>query len=718
MGNPIKIGGAALLIYAMQCAPADADPIITPIFAGVQAFLAAGGLVTAAGGLTALGQITLAVASLGLSIGLQALAGKPKAREIDPGQAKDTFKSDESSEIRAIGRVRIGGLKAFGNTNGANRYRVICHCKGEVDGVEEYYLGGREVIVDSDGAVSSPPYAKLGGSWVYIKEKAGTGSETAWTELITAFPTLWTAEHRIRGIAQSLIQYISPGLSSSKFLELYQSGVPDLEKVMRVDKPFDPRTGTYTWTQNGVLCLLHIAVSFPRFSFDDFDLAQIAVEATKADALIPKKGGGTVKRCLCSGVWPSEDPRGDILDQVKRSLGLEIRQTSNDKYGIFIIDDNRPAEHFIEQRDIIDLVWRSGPENVERPNICRVKYYSPERNYVMAEIDLKDVPWARVQNEIDRVGEQIIDINLPFCQNASQAQHIARRMFAEKRGESGVVITNFAGLAVWGRRTVDIDFPDIGIKRCEILPPRINDSEGTVEIPFIVQPALEEWNVDVHEAVPPPAIPDLAFTSNITTPSTPSSATVVTYPNTTKHSRVAIALPAGATDLEASYRTYSGGVASSWVGLTEYAGDSGYRHAYTSTDLTGVLCDFRVRGVNGVGDVSFWSETLNVSPAQNNTAPAAPLLTGSNNTFDLILTLYMRAPDSLNVAYCIYDPHGSAPPVTVAVKPGELFTYTYTYTILEASQTLTFTATAYNSANVASSTASLSFTIAGSGGGG
>ncbi|MBN9069162.1 MAG: hypothetical protein J0H60_22640, partial [Rhizobiales bacterium] len=243
-----------------------------------------------------IGSILPTALAVGASLATSLLAGRPR---IDPGKYKDTFKESSGSEINAIGRSELGGLRAFGNTKGADRYRLVCHAKGPLVAIEEYKLGGRAVTVDSDGTVSSPPYAKSAGSYVTWLTKIGDGTETAWPQLITAFPSIWTTDHRVRGIAQSLIKYVSPGFTSSRFVKMYQGGEPSGSIVGRFNTCYDPRDvtqdkanqSTWKWTMNGILGAARIMLSYPDLTADSFDWAQIAAEATKADALVTTKTG-------------------------------------------------------------------------------------------------------------------------------------------------------------------------------------------------------------------------------------------------------------------------------------------------------------------------------------------------------------------------------------------------------------------------------------------
>lgn len=557
-------------------------------------------------------------------------------QKIDPGQYKNTFKdSANQSEIRAIGRVRVGGLKAFGNTTGKSCYRLICHTKGKWTATEEHFLGGREITVDDDGYVSSPPWVRPNGnSWVRIRSKVGDGAETAWSELISAFPPLWTAAHRVRGISQSLVKYVSPGVDSPKFAKLYQGGAPDYERVGRAEPVYDPRDGsqsttnpaTYKWRDNGILGAAHVLRSFPSISASDLDYADIALEAAKAEALVATKTG-TQERCRAWGFWTSESPRGDVMEQVLLSIGAEIVPTSDNKYSIRLIDDVRVPELTLTARDIIDLQLRSGPESVERPNVCRVKYYSPERNYEIAEIDLTGIAWARVQSEIDRVGEQYYDVELPFCPSASQAQRIARRLFALARADTGIVTTNFVGLAAWGVPVVDIEFPDLDVtETCAIGTPRVNDEDGTVEIPFVVWPTLEPWNPATMEAAAPDPIPNLQFESDLPTPAAPAEYALVVYPSGARETRIRYTGVTGGTTSEANYRTYSAEGPSAWASLTKFtAGDKYF--AYGPPVAEGGRADFRVRWFNADEEGSYFSDLLTANPvAINNAVPSPPSL--------------------------------------------------------------------------------------------
>lgn len=671
----IRVALAFGLLVAWT-APAAADPV-TLLGTAISALLTAANLaplVPTFIGLTAFSNFLASAIIAGAAYFLTPRGGG----KIDPGKAKETFEASETSEIRLIGRGRLGGLVAFGSTNQTNRYRLVLHARA-LDGIEDHFLGGFEVVRNDAGEVLSKPYVIGGTKYIFLKSDLGDPAKTAWSDLVSAFPALWTSNHRARGIAQTLVRYVSPGLTSARFLRLYQGGIPEYNVVARGERIYDPREGghdpddptTFTWSDNGILAILHVTVSFTRFAYDDFDLAQIADAADDADASVATLTGSE-PRARAWGVWASEGALGDTLSQLLQSVGAEFFTTDAGLIGIRLIDDNRDEELTMAARHVVGLDWRSGPESVERPNRLRLRYYSPERRYEMAEIDLSGQDWARIDAEITAVGEQILDVDLPFCPSASQAQRIGRRLFAMARGDRGVLTTNMVGMAAWGLRVIDIEVPDLETTlRCTVLPPRARDGDGTVEIPFLVLPELDPWDETTMEAPAPVDVPEIVYAGASDAPAAPTAACVVQKLDSSYETRIAVPAPSGGTfgvniaALECAYRTVNL-LPSEWRQMTGFAGTGATTFYIAGNALMGVPSQFRQRGSNSDDENTAWSAMLSATPAIDNSAPAAPIFNFNIGTGELTV----RAT-SLNLSYIrVTDP--SAVSTNYTLRPGEV----------------------------------------------
>lgn len=719
------LSGAAL---GASVSPALADPISLTLI-GVNALL--GTSLTASTviiGTLTIGQAIGTALAVGGSLLVGALNRPKKSRgAIDPSAARSTFETSQSGEIRCVGRARIGGIKIFGNTALLDRWRLIAHCRGAISGVEEHFLGGREVIVEADGRVSTPPYRNDAGSYVYIYGKAGNAAEVAWPGLITAFPQQWTAAHRVRGIAQSVIRYASPGLGDAtaqeKFQQLYQSGAPEYERVQRGELIYDPRTGSSAWSDNGVLVVLHILLGFPEFDLADFDSAFVATEADYADELVATRTGPE-PRSRAWGVWDdAETDRGELLRQVLLSTGCELVARPGDLIGIRLVDDERAAEITIPWRHIVEFGLKAGPDGVERPNRCRVKYYSPERNYDLAEINLVFDPtavpavplaWSVSQNEIDRVGERSVEYVLPFCPSAAQAQRIARRLFATARADSGLVQTNLAGLACWGAKTVAFEIEDLGQTLiCEVQPARVDDAAGLVEMPFVVAPDLAPWNPASDEALPPDTLPDMQyFSQSVAAPSLPpASVTVVYYPVAASYeTRVSFpSIPGGLSYYEAVFRTFPAGLASTWSSFVAET----LPYAWASGSLAGQDIDIRFRLFDLEISPTPWSPTLSAVPAVDPSPPPVATIgavltidePGNNN-----VVVTVTAPSAMRLAGM--NMTGSGSPGLVDARPAQVWTWQVAVPNRGLlAQDFTWTATALGSFGAAAAESSVTVTL-------
>ncbi|MEM8664210.1 MAG: phage tail protein, partial [Pseudomonadota bacterium] len=406
-------------------------------------------------GLTAAGVTAAQVGGFVLTaaaVGAQLLFRPRVPRAPQPDDLKNTSESEEGPGRFAFGRVRVGAKVVFGKTREYEIFQLLAHYHGPTAGIEEWFYDGRVIIVSETGKVASPPFAKFrDNSFITLEHKPGDGTETSYLALRQAFTGQWTTAHRLRGIAQTLAIFENPGQASPKFTRLYNGGIKQLERVERAGEFFDPRDGETRWTMNSALICLHYRRLRPGVTLADFDLDDIAVTADACDALVNTRNGPEPRSQLTGG--GEGQITIEMLADMYRSAGLEERRTAEGKITFRLIEDNPSAEIAFTDRRIIDRVLTKGPEGVQRPNVCRVKYFSPERQYTVAEIPLQtfdgpgatyDGPaWARVEDEIAAYGEHETTVELPFCPSAAQAQRIARRQFHEERAAGGAILTTF-----------------------------------------------------------------------------------------------------------------------------------------------------------------------------------------------------------------------------------------------------------------------------------
>jgi len=323
------------------------------------------------------------------------------------------------------------------------------------------------------------------------------------------------------------------------------------------------------------------------------------------------------------------------------SAGIELRDTGSGKWGLFFIEDDPVSELTLTSDHIIEIApLQIGPDGVKRPNIVSLTYFSPERRYENAEIGLHEqdemgdylaADWSRIDNEIEKYGDQEYAIQLTFQMDFARAQQIARRLFHMNRAGSATLKTNWAGLAAWGKKVITIEVPGVGaggasvFLKCRKGAMRVDDTSGTCEIPVQIIPAELQtpWDPATMEAAAPPVLEPSQYAADLDTPAIPSGYALVQYSGGTYEVRISTAGVDDATTAQATWRAYNGDLPGSWVDMTEV--DFTFSYASAVVGNIGEAADFRIQFFGSDGEASNPSPVLGTSDLQiDNSPPVAP----------------------------------------------------------------------------------------------
>jgi hypothetical protein len=626
---------AAVVVAVLAATPAHADPTGGILTGLVFSALASNSITFAlAGSAFAINAISAAVTA-GLYLGAQAAFSQRSVRS--PDDAKETYRLSDGPALVLLGRGLAESHLFFGGTRKAGPYRDLyragAYFKGPVAD-EDIFVDGRPVVVDADGAVASPPFARVTGgfgggafggaleppedrSWMRILLRAGLDPETHFSELVTAFPDLWSENHRGDEVATALYIARSPGVAD--FLKIWKNGKPKVGRQSRYLGVYDPRTETTGFSDNGVLCVLH-HLTLPAaygWGYDParFDMEDIGEQATLADAPMMNRAGGFEPRSRCWGVYSTDTPRETVLADLLLSTGTEIVTLPNGKYSIRLVNDHFSyteagphtdlVDYLIREDDILEFDWARSEPAVSRPNRCVGRYYSAEQNFTMTEMKLQSwggeggaydgAPWSIDHESIARTGERIAEFNLNFCPSNAQAARILRRLFATRRAPRGTVRTNLYGFGAFGRPRGGIAFPDQDeTVACQLVAPRFEKDRVSLTLPFVELPALAAFDPDVDEPLPPDELPDASHSGDVDPPEL-TGALVVAGVDSAVELRLGVTLPVGVTQFEANYRGYEGGADGEplpYLTMTENA-----TIAWTEGGVDGNRYDFRARSL-------------------------------------------------------------------------------------------------------------------------
>lgn len=467
------------------------------------------------------------VVSTALNVGLRlisSLFAKPQQASFggqlrrDPGSQLTMPRAADAKNI-VVGKARVQGNIVFWGTSDNKRIlNLVVEWAGhEIDGYEALYFGDEEVPLNGSGAAT--------GKWagyVFYQDFLGADDQPAASGLIAQMPTKWTSAHRGAGVAYSYIAlHRNPAL--------FTQGLPNMWRVVRGRKVYDPRTDTTGYSDNATLAVaawLNDAKYGRGIAYADMDLDALEAAANVCDETVPLKEGGTEKRYTANGVLRSDTAFVDNLEKLlSASLGkamfiggkwtIKAAAWEEPQFPAFTLADFREsfnAQFFQPKADSF--------------NAAKGTFNNPDR--LWQKDDFPAVTSAAYEEE-DGGLREFKDVYLEFTNTASMCQRLARIDLRKARQP----ITFTAPLKPKGLRAVpgdverftipllgwvDKPFEVVGIKHVFGFGPGGDASQGQGVIGVDLElretaEAIYSWSAAVDESVMDPApntaLPDL-----------------------------------------------------------------------------------------------------------------------------------------------------------------------------------------------------------------
>lgn len=399
---------------------------------------------------------------VGAEIGLQsALAPSVKAQ-----QQQIVTRQSVPARRNWYGRNKASGPLAFQQSKNGNLYQVILLANHQIRFVE-HWIGDRQVTLDGDGKVTAPDSMHRGGETVFqVITHDGADDQAADALLMSVFPDLWTANHRLRGIAYVvLVQY---GVRAKEFTSFYPGGPQNYRAVFDGKRICDLTSETQRWdlpdgdgdafepwdfgNDNGanVLWDFHLSADGMRLPSAAMvpALADWKNEANEAAQLVDLKAGGQTARWRLAGGY-------DLTDAPKTTLGKMLLAVDGD---VFTRGDGAVSCRLgrwedptvtIDDAALIGFSLPKGAGPLRVANQIRATFIDPNNDYQSIEAQ----PW-RDEDDISFRGLKDADpLDLSWCQIHNQARRVMKIWSYRKNPErAGPITTNLVGLKLFTER--------------------------------------------------------------------------------------------------------------------------------------------------------------------------------------------------------------------------------------------------------------------------
>lgn len=364
-----------------------------------------------------------------------------------PQELRIPLKQPRPVRQTGTGIDRIAGPYMLFESEGQNSYDVFAIHDGKVQSYDQWWLNDDQVTLDGSGWVQDIGQ-KYKNNRVRLIWRYGEATETAYSELVSALPSVWTTAHRGDGIASLYMLSVAP--TAENFPSRFPNGLPLPSVTAKLSLVYDPRdpaqdpddSSTWEWSKNAALNLLFYLCftdGGPRIPYERHILPTIAYwkrAADVCDEAVPLAAGGTTPRYEQGGTWTWDTAPSAVIGQFldcmdgwmcRNADGCLVLKagkydvpavtlTDEDVYG-FTINRFQPAE-----RAVNELV---------------VSYKSADHDFNVVQTD----SW-RNEDDIERIGEvKSRSISLPWVQNNSQARRLAKRAMSRQGADTTGTIT-------------------------------------------------------------------------------------------------------------------------------------------------------------------------------------------------------------------------------------------------------------------------------------
>lgn len=265
----------------------------------------------------------------GLAVGATFLsrALSPKPSVPKPEDGTYNLKQSVPSLPIVLGRVKKAGDYAFLEEVDGTAFHIIITAGHQIEGFVQHYLHDEAVTLIGSGQVVTPDhFAYKGDPYVFIITHIGASAETAYGDVVTKFPSIWTNNHRGDGLAT--IRMSCATAESKNYLTIYPNQMPEHSAIIDGMKLYDPRTGATAFSRNlALMRLWHLTSPYGgKLSLNDMYLPDWINAANVCDQAVINRDGAIEPRYY-GGMWfrANSDPIevGKTLDQAAEMVVYE-----------------------------------------------------------------------------------------------------------------------------------------------------------------------------------------------------------------------------------------------------------------------------------------------------------------------------------------------------------------------------------------------------------
>lgn len=416
-----------------------------------------------AGALSLLGLSPTVTAGI-FAVGRAALWSLASAALTQPNiprqKVQATITETNRPRVRAYGRNLLGGIRVFFEAEGGQLHQVVVMHHGRIDGLVQFWVDGEPVTVD--------PVTDEVNRYTWLRWRDGSGNGGDYSgeplpNLHDAFPTLWTANHRLEGQATYYTVFGDP--ADEDFAKIFPKGPNTVVQAEIRGCRVRDNSGSLVYSENAGFILRDLMTHPEGWGIETSRLNAASWDAFGdlcAEA-VPLAGGGTEPRYRLCGYYGLDEPLKDVTSRFLAVCDGQVYETADGQVGILGGRWSDP-DVTITADDIMSVNMQEGFDPFTTYNVLRGSFVSPDHAYQPTEVgDLRD------EVSLAEQGERADQMDLDACPSHVQLQRLMKIKFAKDRRQwRGTIRTNLVGLKARfpkgdGIHTIRIQAEEFGI---------------------------------------------------------------------------------------------------------------------------------------------------------------------------------------------------------------------------------------------------------------
>lgn len=620
--------------------------------AAAQAAAAAAASAAAAAGAGATLQTLAALAAYTATYVAAAAAGTAITSALAPDapkpeQIKASKRQPRPPRVSGNGTARLGIAYVLFEASANFSYDVGAVHDGLTQGpTGRFWLNDDEAFIDGSGWVVGFGGKRYTPNHVKFQTRNGLPTETAYSEVVAALPSIWTNDHRGDGIAS--LAMICNHADAKYFSEDFPNGLPipsaewDMSLVYdpRDDDqdPADPSTWSFTGPsgdqgRNPALCLLWylcFAEGGPQLDYARRVAPVVSywIEAANVcDELVPLKAGGFEPRYRMGGAWTWDSSPSSIIRNYRDTFDGWLSPDGNGRLIVYAGKYYEPPESdTITATTAYQL--RRFTNDEDSVNEFVISFVSADHAYNQVETD----PWRDETDIAERGTVSSTSLQLFWVQSNGQARRLAKRAMAQQNATAaGSIRTYLDGLDLMGKRFLRIRLPQevptlhdiiVEVEKAELDVTGL----GVVFTWKRADPLIDAWNPELEEG-------DGVDTPGVLAPvyaPVPTITDVIPFYEAISGGAIGVRLqvitdqPVSADLLYAVRWRRTGGVSYEVGSPQEEIAIAGGSYITTSFVPADDDVEVQVAAVAGSGSYTEWSATATANTSTDSVAPSPP----------------------------------------------------------------------------------------------